>query len=795
MCRALSVWAALVAVMTVTVAQEPFTVMGRVVTPDGKPAAKAQVWLVVQRGETEPLTVEARGQTDKGGNFFLPVKPPLRISFGCVIAHHPNFAIGWQNFDPRSPKPLTIRLNAPAPLAGVVFSSDGQPLAGAKVQVAAIFDAIPRRAFEPGRQERAMFQVMPEAIAPLVTTTDERGRFAFRHLPAKTEVFLKVHPPNSPASRLFPSLDEWHPLPTGTVDIVLVVSPSGTLTGQVLAEGKPVANAKVICRTALHSVVKNEQQFVTDADGRFAGELMPTRWLVAAQTDDGQWQSTPQHVVVNPNESVTVTLHLARAVEVRGVVKDAATRKPVPFAKVLCGREVRLANEPPMWWEANVVRTDEQGCFRLTLLPGKWHLWAWAPYASDRSAPAEVEVKDAPIEVGELLLRPLPSVQVQVVDERGKPVPRAIVTNEWTTVQADEQGQAKFSTRAPRPLWAASPDRTMFGSATLTPDSTSVRIVVRKGVPVSGQVTDERGKPIPHARVLVCALRRDENLPFEMHYEWFEVTTDAQGRYRLFLPPNQKFVLIAGPPDGIPVQTKPFTLTAGKPVAQNIKVPAPDFAIEGIVVDEETGEPIWGALVAISVQVGFYGYSRVAFTDLKGRFSLKGLRREALSEVVIMHPLYETLRSFPGELPQGRIRLLRRRLHVTPQQAIGKPTPPLSDIRWLKGEAPSLQGKTTYLLFALPYDPACERVLQRLKEEQAKNPDKVQVIVVFDAALPADELRRYVQELSLPFHCGTVPEGRRSGWDSATFQRYGVTAVPMLVVIDEQGIVRAINPE
>ncbi|MCS7193254.1 MAG: thioredoxin-like domain-containing protein, partial [Armatimonadetes bacterium] len=100
-----------------------------------------------------------------------------------------------------------------------------------------------------------------------------------------------------------------------------------------------------------------------------------------------------------------------------------------------------------------------------------------------------------------------------------------------------------------------------------------------------------------------------------------------------------------------------------------------------------------------------------------------------------------------------------------------------------------------YLLFAVPYDPACEQEMQRLRDLQAKSPEKVQVIVVFDASLSADELSQYVQKLQLPFRIGVVPEGRLSGWDSEAFQRYGVKSVPMLVVIDEQGIVKEIKPK
>jgi uncharacterized GH25 family protein len=49
----------------------------------------------------------------------------------------------------------------------------------------------------------------------------------------------------------------------------------------------------------------------------------------------------------------------------------------------------------------------------------------------------------------------------------------------------------------------------MFGQTEVKPEDKSVRIVVRKGVSVSGIVVDENGKPIPNARLRVTAVRSD----------------------------------------------------------------------------------------------------------------------------------------------------------------------------------------------------------------------------------------------------------------------------------------------
>lgn len=66
--------------------QEPSSVTGRVVTPDGKPAANATVWLVAHRwGQEKPL-MESTTKTDANGQFRLTFTPPLRVYAAHVIA-------------------------------------------------------------------------------------------------------------------------------------------------------------------------------------------------------------------------------------------------------------------------------------------------------------------------------------------------------------------------------------------------------------------------------------------------------------------------------------------------------------------------------------------------------------------------------------------------------------------------------------------------------------------------------------------------------------------------------------
>lgn len=786
------------------VPQQLNAVTGVVLTPDGNPVSNATVWLAFEQRGVSRLILEASTTTDAQGRFQLNFKPLPGVYNALVIAHHPKFAIGFERFDLRDRKPVTVQLNHPAPLAGIVLTPDGKPLAGTKVQVRQI-SSRSFMAFDVERREFFLFlREVPEALAPLWSTTDENGHFAFHHLPARAQISLFATHPNFAPTQL-PTLENWLPIRTGQTGIVLVMRPKSFVAGRVLINGKPAANAQVICVDWLRQ--EDSLRFPADSDGNFNGVLSEGRWFVYAIADNGRWQSELQYISVSPGETVSVTLNLLRSVEVSGVVKDAESKKPVPFAIVAASRDLHLQQ---VWtkWRTENVEADEKGTYRLFLLPGKWIIHAVASYKPGLYAFAEMgmDVQGEMMEAPDLLLQTRPSVQVQVVDEKGKPIPRAIVTDGYNPIRADENGIAQILTSS-RSIWAATPDLTMFGSVELQPTAKSVRVFVHKGVLVTGRVTDEKGKLVPNVRLRIQNLIRIQTLirnqtliQFQTREkpvvvrDWFEISTDDQGQFKFYLPAGQQFQLVALAPNFFPTQTAPFTPEEGKPMELTVPLLRPDLTIEGTVVDYETGQPIWGA--AIRAWVGYlpaeFG-SFVAFTDHQGRFRLTGLCRDRLSGFEIWHPAYELIRQFsPSVLPQGRILLERRRARISPQLSEGKPAPPLSDVQWLDGEPPSLQGKTTYLLFATAFNPTCEQTLQRLKEIQEQG--KGQVIVIFDASVPVDELRRYVQDMKLPFRIGVVPVGRMFGWDSETFQRYGVKFVPFLVIVDEKGIVQTINP-
>lgn len=260
------------------------SVTGKVLTPDGKPTAKAIVWLVVNRWEVVHITVESTDLADAQGNFKLPFKPPLRVFSAYVVAHHPNFAVGWQSFDPRDLQPLKVWLRNSAPLTGTLVTPDGKPLAGAKLQVCEIRSVRLRLAFEVTEREfsSSVFNIseeMPEEVSPFWTVTDSQGRFVFLSLPENSQVSLRVHHPNYAPAHLPPKRNRFS-LRTGMTEAALFADPKSLLKGQVLRDGRPVENAEVVCRTEFYG--ERECRATTDADGRFEISFHAGHWLVYA---------------------------------------------------------------------------------------------------------------------------------------------------------------------------------------------------------------------------------------------------------------------------------------------------------------------------------------------------------------------------------------------------------------------------------------------------------------------------------------------------------------------------------
>jgi len=263
--------------------EEPaFTVAGRVLRPDGKPA-EAAVYLWDALAGDRPL---AQGRTDADGRFYLRVSRSAAARrehpFGPVrvAVHEPGLARAERRAVPGDAA-LSFRLARPAKWEGTVKSRAGDPLPGAPV-------------------------VARQGSIELATTTGEDGRFSFRDLgPGKTSVTADA--------------TGFRAATIGEGALAFVLDPLPVVEGQLVDADslEPLAGAVLV---ALEGNVVAE----SGADGRFSMEMEGGRGAVAAYLED---------YALTRFDFKGGAIPLERAPRVAGTVagKDG---KPVPHATV-----------------------------------------------------------------------------------------------------------------------------------------------------------------------------------------------------------------------------------------------------------------------------------------------------------------------------------------------------------------------------------------------------------------------------------------------------------------------------
>src|SRR5262249_27509018 len=161
------------------------TVAGRVLDPDGKPAAGAQVAVVAHRTRPTDTTGQREErlgltQADGEGRFRLQVRRTAStMDRGVnVLAARAGLGLGWQALHPHAESPeVTVRLHPEQPLRGRLVGLEGQPAAGVKLYLAYVAGKDTRE-----DRDQVWFAGLHERWEPwpAPVTTDEQGRFVVR---------------------------------------------------------------------------------------------------------------------------------------------------------------------------------------------------------------------------------------------------------------------------------------------------------------------------------------------------------------------------------------------------------------------------------------------------------------------------------------------------------------------------------------------------------------------------------------------------------------------------------------
>ncbi|HEX9163945.1 MAG TPA: carboxypeptidase regulatory-like domain-containing protein [Thermoanaerobaculia bacterium] len=437
-------------------------------------------------------------------------------------------------------------LPASAAITGTVMNNDGQPIAGAKVEVFTL------TTMDEARARLVSGGAVPQPIA--ATQTDAKGKFT-------------LDSPKDPVVQLRVSANGYAPdsLRSERDDDVgaLELTQAETKTGVVTANGKPLAGAKVIWTGGTEIIVTTDEKgrysvpdpakwtgrpvvihpdyalfddastprpasaspaldialnagaplsgIVVGQDGKtpVAGAtVLVDGWPLATTGQDGaftiahapaKWQMIVVRSVAligsrAHNGTAASTIRLARAASLTGSVREMKTQAPV------AGAEVRVRT--PMRFEASETAgafTDAKGNFAISgILPGSYQLVVLRPGYSAQSLTISLKPNDAAHKT--ILATQMSRISGTVVDEQ-----KRAVTAAHLRAQVVSRGEAMMFgpvTRGGHPSISA-PDGSF--ALRVEPETDLELAAVRKGYPPA-RSTRMRLAPGEHKSGLVLTI-------------------------------------------------------------------------------------------------------------------------------------------------------------------------------------------------------------------------------------------------------------------------------------------------
>lgn len=155
-----------------------------------------------------------------------------------------------------------------------------------------------------------------------------------------------------------------------------------------------------------------------------------------------------------------------------------------------------------------------------------------------------------------------------------------------------------------------------------------------------GRVKDERGRPLESALLDTPFLLPDISQSHlllvreEGYAQWFRplemMVKDEEGRFSLQLEEGGRYTLRVNAPGYIPALPTTLQIPAKGGLQDFLIGLEPWQSLSGRVVEDESGRPVEGALVAAQIirtgSIEFQGYDDCAETDGDGRFTLTRLR-------------------------------------------------------------------------------------------------------------------------------------------------------------------------
>ena len=294
-------------------------IAGRLVNPDGSPAAKAYVH---GRGQGSARAY-GDAQADADGRFEIrgmAAAPFILESSGPGVLRArsgeiaPGVGAGLIRLAPGERRDGIVLTRWPAAsIAGSVRDEAGAPKTGCSVRATPAIERFDR--FDPAYSTSLLFSGAP------VTTTDKKGEYRLREVAPGDYVVAATCDPNPLRVAYFPRAvrfaDAGHisviagDVRTG-VDIRDAPLRTGDIAGRVVAADGPGVVAQVSLVPAAHAQARRELRVASSRDGAFSFAQVPADdYLVRAHLENGVdhfWALAP--VAVSAGRTAGTVLHL-----------------------------------------------------------------------------------------------------------------------------------------------------------------------------------------------------------------------------------------------------------------------------------------------------------------------------------------------------------------------------------------------------------------------------------------------------------------------------------------------------
>jgi RNA polymerase sigma factor (sigma-70 family) len=576
------------------------TITGRVIGPDGKPVAGAELLLQRRDGTAKKLGVS-------GADGRFTVTAPRGEERANLTAKVDGAGVEFLSLGGiGSSGEVELRLVKDRPIKGRVVNTEGKPVAGLTVLVkhVGVYANNNLDAFLAGWKVREPIEALTfgvtrgtkhlnladTALLP-GTTTDAGGRFTVTGVGDERLVELRLRgtgiadhdvwvvnragfdpKPYNQAMR-----DKLPKYPGLELDVLLsgpepavVVEPDKPIRGVVRDKdtGKPRVGVMVVeARDGLEEAVWRPRLYgTTDAEGRYeirGGRKSRGYWVkVSADLTTGHVAAQVKGDDTPGYEPVTINIEVKKGVIVTGRVIDKPTGKALPgWASVSVLEDNKFVKDYPEfgqdWFASGGTRPD--GTFRCVTIPGQVTLTGGPGDGVDgvryKDYPGKVlDIKPGTATVTQdIELELATALPVKVRDAEGQPLSGAWVTGISsdptypTTVLEGDSCAAYDLDGKPRLMVFYEPKKKLFGKLTLKGDEKEpMTVTLGPGGAVKGRLVGEDGKPLAGVTVSLHHPDRERAEVLRDHIHLLRpITTDANGEFQITdVIPGVKCVLL-----------------------------------------------------------------------------------------------------------------------------------------------------------------------------------------------------------------------------------------------------------